>query len=92
MNKWIQEMNSDNALELLSDRNTAGDDAFFSVWLAEVDKIISNDGIGESHSELPDWGWHEAYSAMDLTPAEAVSSYLVDQTNMLLESFIVFTD
>lgn len=96
MNKWIQELDPAEALSLLSDSmetsNGSSSDAFFIIWIAEVDRIISNDGLGENHSELPDWSWEEAYSVTDLTPQEAVDSYLIDQTNSLLESFTAFSD
>lgn len=96
MNKWIAEIGPEKALDLLREttENIKAEPAnlFFTIWIAEVDKLISNDGLGENHSELPDWNWEEAYSVSDLTPAEAVSAYLVDQTNSLLESFTAFSE
>lgn len=96
MNKWIQEVDPAVAVELMEksviEGNSVSFDIFYIIWLTEVDRIISNDGLGDNHAELPDWGWEEAYSVSDLTPQEAVNSYLIDQTNSLLESFTAFSD
>lgn len=92
MNKWIAELDPIKALELMGEFEGSGSEILYAIWITEVDRVISNDGLGENHSNLPDWDWFEAYSTMDLSPSEAVNSYLIDQTNSLLESFTAFSD
>lgn len=85
-NTWVASLSPDELEAKGKDIAYDVPDMFFAIWLKEVDLLLAQTGTLESHTGLDDWDWFEAYQ-QDRTPEEALSRYLGEQSERVINAF-----
>lgn len=62
----------------------AYNDEEYAVWLMLSDRLLANNFCA-TRSDMPRWQWKEAYQG-DMPPAVAVSDFLLDQMDLMMNA------